>query len=184
MVGITRKLSWVILLQLDKEVVSLFIHKRCWSLCSTFPIVLNTSQRRWVGETSQRKCSHLGLMLLHLVVKGPSLKTMVFYRLWASDVWCFTRWNTWQYLLWCHWQKHLRSWRLACVATLGLFFITHKLHYQPIHTWVAGKDDGYHELRKGANDQWNVTKSYYQKVSFTCFCISSTGGDSLTKKNN
>ncbi|KAH0896411.1 hypothetical protein HID58_045979, partial [Brassica napus] len=27
------------------------------------------------------------------------------------------------------------------------------------------KDDGYHELRKGANDQWNVTKSYYQKAA-------------------
>ncbi|KAF3508516.1 hypothetical protein F2Q69_00001007 [Brassica cretica] len=28
-----------------------------------------------------------------------------------------------------------------------------------------GKDDGYHELRKGANDQWNVTKSYNQKAA-------------------
>ncbi|XP_013732376.2 SMR domain-containing protein At5g58720 isoform X2 [Brassica napus] len=28
-----------------------------------------------------------------------------------------------------------------------------------------GMDDGYHELRKGANDQWNVTKSYYQKAA-------------------
>jgi hypothetical protein len=27
------------------------------------------------------------------------------------------------------------------------------------------KDDSYHELRKGANDQWNVTKSYYQKAA-------------------
>ncbi|VVB16505.1 unnamed protein product [Arabis nemorensis] len=27
------------------------------------------------------------------------------------------------------------------------------------------KDDGYHALRKGANDQWNVTKSYYQKAA-------------------
>ncbi|KAL0710030.1 hypothetical protein Bca4012_017008 [Brassica carinata] len=27
------------------------------------------------------------------------------------------------------------------------------------------KDDGYHELRKGANDQWNVTKSYYHKAA-------------------
>ncbi|XP_010483474.1 PREDICTED: SMR domain-containing protein At5g58720 isoform X1 [Camelina sativa] len=27
------------------------------------------------------------------------------------------------------------------------------------------KDDGYHELRKGATDQWNVTKSYYQKAA-------------------
>uniref|UniRef100_A0A1J3H5K4 Polyadenylate-binding protein-interacting protein 7 n=1 Tax=Noccaea caerulescens TaxID=107243 RepID=A0A1J3H5K4_NOCCA len=27
------------------------------------------------------------------------------------------------------------------------------------------KDDGYHELRKGASDQWNVTKSYYQKAA-------------------
>ncbi|XP_013682721.2 SMR domain-containing protein At5g58720-like isoform X2 [Brassica napus] len=34
--------------------------------------------------------------------------------------------------------------------------------YQP-NTLV--KDDGYHELRKGANDQWNVTKSYYQKAA-------------------
>ena len=40
----------------------------------------------------------------------------------------------------------------------------------------AVKDDGYYELRKGANDQWNVTKSYYHKVSFTCLHISSTGG--------
>ncbi|XP_010454179.1 PREDICTED: SMR domain-containing protein At5g58720-like [Camelina sativa] len=27
------------------------------------------------------------------------------------------------------------------------------------------KDDGYHELRKDATDQWNVTKSYYQKAA-------------------
>ncbi|KAG2310889.1 hypothetical protein Bca52824_022446 [Brassica carinata] len=27
------------------------------------------------------------------------------------------------------------------------------------------KDDGYHELRKGANDQWNVTKSYYHRAA-------------------
>ncbi|CAA7032298.1 unnamed protein product [Microthlaspi erraticum] len=27
------------------------------------------------------------------------------------------------------------------------------------------KDDGYHELRKGASDQWDVTKSYYQKAA-------------------
>ncbi|EOA14860.1 hypothetical protein CARUB_v10028185mg [Capsella rubella] len=27
------------------------------------------------------------------------------------------------------------------------------------------KDDGYHELRKGATEQWNVTKSYYQKAA-------------------
>ncbi|XP_019088187.1 PREDICTED: SMR domain-containing protein At5g58720-like [Camelina sativa] len=27
------------------------------------------------------------------------------------------------------------------------------------------KDDRYHELRKGASDQWNVTKSYYQKAT-------------------
>ncbi|CAH2069501.1 unnamed protein product, partial [Thlaspi arvense] len=31
------------------------------------------------------------------------------------------------------------------------------------HTFV--KDDGYHEFRKDANDQWNVTKSYYQKAA-------------------
>ncbi|ESQ42502.1 hypothetical protein EUTSA_v10013268mg [Eutrema salsugineum] len=31
------------------------------------------------------------------------------------------------------------------------------------HTFA--KDDGYYELRKGANDQWNVTKSYYQKAA-------------------
>ncbi|CAH8366210.1 unnamed protein product [Eruca vesicaria subsp. sativa] len=30
---------------------------------------------------------------------------------------------------------------------------------------TLAKDDGYHELRKGANDQWNVTKSYYQKAA-------------------
>ena len=124
MIGITRKLSWVILLQLDKEVVSLFIHKRCWSLCSTFPRVLNTNRRQWVGETSPRKCNHLALMLLHLVVKGHILKFLVFLpyfiyfsicwlqkqahfamSLQAPDVWCFTRWNTWQFLLWCHLAK-------------------------------------------------------------------------------
>ncbi|KAL0729300.1 hypothetical protein Bca4012_025393 [Brassica carinata] len=30
---------------------------------------------------------------------------------------------------------------------------------------TALKDDGYHELRKGANDQWNVTKSYYHRAA-------------------
>ncbi|KAJ4911082.1 smr (Small MutS Related) domain-containing protein [Raphanus sativus] len=30
---------------------------------------------------------------------------------------------------------------------------------------TLAKDDGYHELRKGATDQWNVTKSYYQKAA-------------------
>ena len=30
---------------------------------------------------------------------------------------------------------------------------------------TLAKDDGYHELRKGATEQWNVTKSYYQKAA-------------------
>lgn len=201
MVGITQKFSRVleILLQLAKEVMSLVFHKKCWSLCSTSARVLNTNQRQWVGGMWQRKCSPLALMLLHLVGKKPGLIRLVYYygfliiefaymaaysrlillwvrRLRASDVCCFTQWNTWQFLLWCHWQKHLRSRLLVCVATLELIFLTHELHYQSINTCVAVKDDGYHELRKGATDQWNVTKSYYQKVSFTCFHKSGSAG--------
>ena len=200
MVGTTQKLSWVlkILLQLPKELMSLVFHKKCWSLCSTFARILNMNQRQRVGGMWQRKCSHLALMLLHLVGKSLTLIRLVLYygflilvfayiaansmlnlpwvcRLRASDVCCFTWWNTWQFLLWCHWHKHLKFWLLVCVATLESIFLTHELHYQSISTCVAVKDDSYHELRKGANDQWNVTKSYYQKVSFTCFHISGSG---------
>ncbi|KAJ0261444.1 Smr domain-containing protein [Hirschfeldia incana] len=43
--------------------------------------------------------------------------------------------------------------------------VAKKMQSLGIDASTSVKDDGYHELRKGANDQWNVTKSYYQKAA-------------------
>lgn len=154
-----QKLSWVlkILLQLAKKVMKMVFHKKCWSLCSTFPRVLNMNQRQWVGGMWQRKCSHLALMLLHLVGKSLGLILLVFYygffilvfaymaansrlilpwvcRLRASDVCCFTRWNTWQF---CYGVIGKNIWGLDCLFVLQLlnqsFLLVNCITNQSIH---------------------------------------------------
>ncbi|KAL1193122.1 SMR domain-containing protein [Cardamine amara subsp. amara] len=57
------------------------------------------------------------------------------------------------------------SWRIVAkkMQSLGIDASSSSGEEREPNTSV--KDDGYHELRKGATDQWNVTKSYYQKAA-------------------
>ncbi|XP_009132029.1 SMR domain-containing protein At5g58720 isoform X1 [Brassica rapa] len=57
------------------------------------------------------------------------------------------------------------SWRNVAKKMQSLGIDASSSSGEGSHPENFGKDDGYHELRKGANDQWNVTKSYYQKAA-------------------
>ncbi|KAG7613486.1 Smr domain [Arabidopsis suecica] len=57
------------------------------------------------------------------------------------------------------------SWRNVAKKMQSLGIDASSSSGEEPHPNTFVKDDSYHELRKGANDQWNVTKSYYQKAA-------------------